>query len=66
MLLTALLGWLQREQRNVIAFLREENRALKAQLAGAGCGSTMRNGDASRRRQRVGRGVLREWRRSFG
>jgi hypothetical protein len=33
MLLAALLGWLEREQRDVIAFLREENRALKAQLA---------------------------------
>jgi hypothetical protein len=34
MLFAALLGWLEREQRDVIAFLREENRALKAQLAG--------------------------------
>ena len=34
MLLTALLGWLEREQRDVIVFLREENRVLKAQLAG--------------------------------
>jgi hypothetical protein len=32
-LLAALLGWLQREQRDVIAFLRKENRALKVQLA---------------------------------
>jgi hypothetical protein len=32
--LAALLGWLEREQRDVIAFLREENRTLKAQLAG--------------------------------
>jgi len=30
MLLTALLGWLEREQREVIEFLREENRVLKA------------------------------------
>jgi len=29
-----LCGWLQREQENVIAFLREENRVLKAQLEG--------------------------------
>jgi hypothetical protein len=28
----ALIGWLQREQQEVIAYLREENRALKAQL----------------------------------
>jgi hypothetical protein len=27
----ALLAWLKAEQRDVIAFLREENRALKAQ-----------------------------------
>jgi hypothetical protein len=32
MLLVALLGWLEREQHHVIAFLREENRTLKAQL----------------------------------
>ena len=34
MLLAALAGWLDREQRDVIVFLREENRALKAQLGG--------------------------------
>ena len=34
MLLAMLLGWLEREQHDVIAFLREENRALKTQLAG--------------------------------
>ena len=33
MLLAALVGWLEREQRDVIAFLREENRVLKAPLA---------------------------------
>ena len=33
MLLAALLGWVAREQRDVIVFLREENRALKAQLS---------------------------------
>ena len=32
--LAALLGWLEAEQRDVIAFLREENRVLKAQLGG--------------------------------
>ena len=31
MLLTALLGWLDREQRDVIAYLREENRARNVQ-----------------------------------
>ena len=61
MLLAALLGWLEREQRDVIAFLREENRALKAQLTGR----RLRLNDAQRRRlavlgQRLGRGVLRE------
>jgi putative transposase len=34
MLLAAVLGWLEQEQRDVIAFLREENRALKRQLVG--------------------------------
>src|SRR5678815_4787457 len=29
-----LCGWVEREQRTVIDFLREENRALKAQLRG--------------------------------
>ena len=32
MVLAALLGWLEREQHDVIDFLREENRTLKAQL----------------------------------
>jgi hypothetical protein len=31
MLLASLVGWLECEQRDVIAFLREENRAPKAQ-----------------------------------
>jgi putative transposase len=61
MLLVALLGWLEREQPDVIAFLREENRALKAQLTGR----RLRLNDVQRRRlavlgQRLGRGVLRE------
>ena len=34
MLLATLVGWLDRERCDVIAFLREENRALKTQLAG--------------------------------
>ena len=46
MLLAALCGWLEREQRDVIAFLREENHALKAQLAGR----RLRLNDAYRRR----------------
>jgi putative transposase len=61
MFLAALLGWLEREQRDVVAFLREENRTLKAQLAGR----RLPLNDAQRRRlavlgQRLGRGVLRE------
>ena len=61
MLLAAVLGWLEQEQRDVIAFLREENRALKTQLVGR----RLRLNDAQRRRlavlgQRLGRNVLRE------
>ena len=61
MLFAALLGWLEREQRDVIAFLREENRALKSQLTGR----RLQLDDAQRRRlavlgQRLGRGVLRQ------
>ena len=57
----ALLGWLEREQRDVITFLREENRTLKAQLAGR----QLRLTDAQRCRlavlgQRLGRAVLRD------
>ena len=48
MLLAVLLGWLEREQRDVIAFLREENRALKTQLAGR----RLRLNDAQRRASR--------------
>ena len=32
LILAALFGWLEREQRDVIEFLREENRVMKAQL----------------------------------
>jgi len=61
MLLAAVLGWFEREQLDVIAFLREENRALKSQLAGR----RLRLDDAQRRRlavlrRRLERGVLRE------
>jgi hypothetical protein len=34
LLVTALFGWLERQQRAVIEFLREENRVLKRQLHG--------------------------------
>ena len=61
MLLAAVLGWLEREQRDVIAFLREENRTLKSQVSGR----RPQLNDAQRRRlavlgHRLGRGVLRE------
>jgi hypothetical protein len=46
MLLAAVLGWLEREQRDVIAFLREENRTLKSQLSG----HRLQLNDAQRRR----------------
>jgi len=38
MLLAAVLAWLEQEQRDVIAFLREENRALKTVVSHAGSG----------------------------
>jgi hypothetical protein len=62
LLLCAVLGWLEREQRDVIAFLREENRALKRQLVGR----RLRSNDAQRRRlavlgQRLGRHVHGEF-----
>ena len=64
MLLTALLGWLEREQGDMIAFLREENRTLKAQLTGR----RLQLDDGQRRRlavlgQRLGRAVCETWRR---
>jgi len=56
MLRTALLGWLEREQGDLIAFLREENRTPKAQLMGR----RLQLDDGQRRRlavlgQRLGR-----------
>jgi hypothetical protein len=60
LLLVALLGGVEREQRNVIDFLREENRALKAQLRGR----RIRLTDDQRRRlgmlgHQIGRRALR-------
>ena len=59
LILAAVFGWLEREQRDVIAFLREENRVLKAQLHGR----RLRLDDNQRRRlavigQRLGRPIL--------
>ena len=56
-----LCGWVQRQQDDVIAFLREENRVLKAQLHGR----RLRLSDHERRRlatigHRLGRLGLRE------
>ena len=53
------MGWLHREQADVIAFLREENRLLKARLAGR----RLRFDDGERRRlaelgHRLGRRLL--------
>jgi hypothetical protein len=44
--IAALLGWLQREQQEIIKYLREENRVLKAQLRN----TRMRFTDEQRRR----------------
>jgi hypothetical protein len=60
LLLVAFLGWVEREQRTVIDFLREENRALKAQLLG----HRIRLTDDQRRRlavlgHQIGRCALR-------
>ena len=54
-----LCGWLQREQQDVIAFLREENRVLKARLEG----KRLRLNDSERQRlaelgHRLGRRLL--------
>src|SRR5687767_13616070 len=56
-----LFGWLEREQRDVIEFLREENRVLKAQLHGR----RLRLNDDERRRlavigHRLGHRILAE------
>jgi hypothetical protein len=59
LLIAALGGWLDRQQADVIAFLREENRVLKARLAG----QRLRFDDGDRRRlailgHRLGRRLL--------
>jgi hypothetical protein len=59
LLVAALGGWLHREQADVIAFLREENRILKLRLAG----QRLRFHDGERCRpaelgQRLGRRML--------
>ena len=59
LLIAASGGWLQREQADVIAFLREENQVLKVRLAG----QRLRFDDDDRRRlavvgHRLGRRLL--------
>jgi putative transposase len=59
LLIAVMGGWLHREQVDVIAFLREENRLLKARLAGR----RLRFDDGERRRlavlgHRLGRSLL--------
>jgi len=61
LIVAALLGWFTREQREVIEFLREENRVLKAQLHGRRLRLT--NDERSRLAvlgQRLGRRLLAE------
>jgi putative transposase len=60
-LVATLCGWLRHEQDNIIAFLREENRVLKARLEG----QRLRLDDSERRRlaelgHRLGRRVLEQ------
>ena len=57
----ALFGWLEQQQRDVIEFLREENRVLKRQLRGR----RLQLCDGERRRlavvgERLGRRLLAE------
>ena len=61
MLIAMVAGWLQRHQQQVIAYLHEENRVLKAQLGGR----RLRLTDTERRRlaalaQALGRKRLHE------
>src|SRR5437762_9413786 len=61
MVLSVLTGWLERREREAIAYLVEENRVLRRQLGGR----RLRLTDDDRRRlaaraYRVGRAALRE------
>jgi hypothetical protein len=61
MLLMVLTGWLERREREPLAYLIEENRLLRRQLSGR----RLRLTDADRRRlavraYRLGRRALRE------
>ena len=50
--LVALAGWMNQQQRDVIDYLQEENRALRAQLGPAVCGSRTISAVAWRRKPR--------------
>jgi hypothetical protein len=43
--LIALAGWMHQQQRDVIDYLREENRVLREQLRPGQCGSPTRSAD---------------------
>ena len=62
LLVTALAGWMNREQQKVLDYLREENRILKEQLSGR----RLRLSDRQRRQlaakgKRIGRRLLDEF-----
>jgi len=56
LIIAALLGWLEQEQSDIIRFLREENRVLKAQLHGR---RIRLNDDERRRLAVIGQGLGR-------
>jgi hypothetical protein len=57
-LLSALVGWLEREQQEALAYLIEENRILRGQLRGR----RLRLSDDDRRRsQRVDEAILGQY-----
>jgi hypothetical protein len=57
LIVAALFRWLEREQHDVIEFLREENRVLRAQLQGR---RLRLNDDERRRLAVIGPPVLRK------
>jgi len=62
LVLTALAGWFNRKQQDVLEYLREENRVLREQIGP----SRLRLTDRQRRRlaakgKPLGRKLLRQW-----
>jgi hypothetical protein len=51
LLLVALAGWINQQQRDVIDYLQEENRVLREQLGSRDSGSPMTSGSASPRKR---------------